>query len=912
MPLSTNPSRSRIPLFRSFSASSAAAKDKNGQTDNTKNSSDAPRAPLGFSLPTLSALANLNLHRRGRSTSNARKGSSHDSRWKPGDRNEGGSRAAGRQQQQQLPEDPVIDAADEDQDQDQDQATPRKRSSTTTTATAATATSTAASTASKHRQLHSTSPSPSPSPCAAVPATTADTTADTTDSAAVSPSISPGISSSPSASRTTSEAQATPLPTPPPPPSSTRSLQTPPSSSPSFTPPTPNPDPNPNNNFDLSSSSACADSSTNNNSLHPNTHPIIRPSPASSPKFLPQLPANSIDTTDTISSLSPPPPPPAPPLLVVQRPSTPTVPTLPQSDPDSHESLPAMQRKIWVKRPGASPTRVEVAEDDLVDNIRDVILHKYANSLGRSIDAPDIALKILSREPANKNITSERILGPEEPISKTLDAYYPGGQTVEEALIIDVPSRRTPRASPRAGNHQISYFYPDQYRPDDAAREYFPPMPVHSPHLAQIQHQNTLPHAMSVLTTGQLPPLPSPGSHSARRHGSQRPVYRRQHTSSPTLMHTVQPNGQVIETKSQMNGTVPTAAAQPLPTPPAQATDSSLTPPNRAGSPHAGQKPKKKKNPNVARSANGDPISSSKAAPTIVLDNSVPPINVLLVEDNVINLKLLEAFMKRLKVRWKSAMNGKEAVTMWRTGGFHLVLMDIQLPVMNGLEATKEIRRLEAVNGIGVFSGSPIENGLKMATKNNVPVSEADTLPDRSLFKSPVIIVALTASSLQSDRHEALAAGCNDFLTKPVNFVWMERKVTEWGCMQALIDFDGWRKWKQYAQERAKQDPVKKAAEEKEEKAKAKAALKAFMARPPPSIKKDAGTSNAASAASTAAVERSATPTQNGTVKKGGAGTGSGVEDRKPRSHKSSRSTASITTPTGNLESMVEEDEKAS
>lgn len=111
-------------------------------------------------------------------------------------------------------------------------------------------------------------------------------------------------------------------------------------------------------------------------------------------------------------------------------------------------------------------------------------------------------------------------------------------------------------------------------------------------------------------------------------------------------------------------------------------------------------------------------------------------------------------------------MNGKEAVTMWRTGGFHLVLMDIQLPVMNGLEATKEIRRLEAVNGIGVFSGSPIESGLKIAPKTNSPVSEADTLPDRNLFKSPVIIVALTASSLQSDRHEALAAGCNDFLTK--------------------------------------------------------------------------------------------------------------------------------------------------
>jgi osomolarity two-component system response regulator SSK1 len=149
-----------------------------------------------------------------------------------------------------------------------------------------------------------------------------------------------------------------------------------------------------------------------------------------------------------------------------------------------------------------------------------------------------------------------------------------------------------------------------------------------------------------------------------------------------------------------------------------------------------------------------------------LLDGTVPPINVLLVEDNVINLKLLEAFMKKLKVRWQSAMNGKEAVATWRTGGFHLVLMDIQLPVMNGLDATKEIRRLEAVNGIGVFSGSPIEGGQKLGPYDGANVSAEDRLQDRAQFKSPVIIVALTASSLQSDRHEALAAGCNDFLTK--------------------------------------------------------------------------------------------------------------------------------------------------
>ena len=130
--------------------------------------------------------------------------------------------------------------------------------------------------------------------------------------------------------------------------------------------------------------------------------------------------------------------------------------------------------------------------------------------------------------------------------------------------------------------------------------------------------------------------------------------------------------------------------------------------------------------------------------------------------------------MKRLKVRWHTAMNGREAVTKWRAGGFHLVLMDIQLPVMNGLEATKEIRRLERVNNIGVFSNNasnapPLHNMDRTDEGNGGPEGGPegeDRLLNTGLFKSPVIIVALTASSLQSDRHEALAAGCNDFLTK--------------------------------------------------------------------------------------------------------------------------------------------------
>ncbi len=180
----------------------------------------------------------------------------------------------------------------------------------------------------------------------------------------------------------------------------------------------------------------------------------------------------------------------------------------------------------------------------------------------------------------------------------------------------------------------------------------------------------------------------------------------------------------------------------------------SLTSPPRTMSPIRGKK--QKKAVSMAR-----PLDDERRSPVVQLGPlTVPPINVLIVEDNIINLKLLEAFVKRLKVRWQTAMNGRDAVTKWRSGGFHLVLMDIQLPLMSGLEATREIRRLERVNSIGVFASTPSDSiGVGRDP-------QSDKLTNKSLFKSPVIIVALTASSLQSDRNDALAAGCNDFLTK--------------------------------------------------------------------------------------------------------------------------------------------------
>lgn len=194
-----------------------------------------------------------------------------------------------------------------------------------------------------------------------------------------------------------------------------------------------------------------------------------------------------------------------------------------------------------------------------------------------------------------------------------------------------------------------------------------------------------------------------------------------------------------------------------MPTPPIpeeMTTHKTATPPPRAVSPRL----KPNNNKRTKKQIDQAPEPANTA---------VPPINVLIVEDNIINLRLLEAFMKRLKVRWSTAMNGRDAVTKWREGGYHLVLMDIQLPVMNGLDATKEIRRLERVNSIGVFSNSASSTPIfPTGAGIDGTVEGDDNLMNTALFKSPVIIVALTASSLQSDRHEALAAGCNDFLTK--------------------------------------------------------------------------------------------------------------------------------------------------
>ena len=114
---------------------------------------------------------------------------------------------------------------------------------------------------------------------------------------------------------------------------------------------------------------------------------------------------------------------------------------------------------------------------------------------------------------------------------------------------------------------------------------------------------------------------------------------------------------------------------------------------------------------------------------------------VLVVEDNPTNRQVATALLERIGIAVDCAGDGAEAVEMVRARRYDLVLMDMQMPTMDGLEATRAIRAL----------------GL-----------------------SEVAIVALTANAFVSDREQCLAAGMNDFLVKPVNRAKLESAIATW------------------------------------------------------------------------------------------------------------------------------------
>lgn len=114
-------------------------------------------------------------------------------------------------------------------------------------------------------------------------------------------------------------------------------------------------------------------------------------------------------------------------------------------------------------------------------------------------------------------------------------------------------------------------------------------------------------------------------------------------------------------------------------------------------------------------------------------ETALPPLRILLVEDSVDNCTITLAYLADTPYRVEIAANGAIACEMFKTNRYDLVLMDRQMPVMDGLTATRNIRLWEQANG-----------------RPHTP------------------IIALTASALKGDREKCLAAGCTAFLTKPI------------------------------------------------------------------------------------------------------------------------------------------------
>jgi CheY-like chemotaxis protein len=136
----------------------------------------------------------------------------------------------------------------------------------------------------------------------------------------------------------------------------------------------------------------------------------------------------------------------------------------------------------------------------------------------------------------------------------------------------------------------------------------------------------------------------------------------------------------------------------------------------------------------------------SAPTPRVTADAMAPAraLRVLLAEDNLVNQKVASGMLTRLGHQFEIAGTGVAAVAAWRRGGFDLILMDMQMPEMDGLEATRLIRSEES-------------------TSHRIP------------------ILALTANALESDRAACFAAGMVGVVAKPVTSASLAQALREFG-----------------------------------------------------------------------------------------------------------------------------------
>lgn len=145
-------------------------------------------------------------------------------------------------------------------------------------------------------------------------------------------------------------------------------------------------------------------------------------------------------------------------------------------------------------------------------------------------------------------------------------------------------------------------------------------------------------------------------------------------------------------------------------------------------------------------------------------------VRLLLVEDNLINQKLAVRLLKKLGYEVDVASNGYEALAALNDHTYAAIVMDCQMPEMDGFEATREIRRREAQ--LPVFSNrSPTEP---------IPTTTRELTGSWQPAPVHIPIIALTANAVQGDRERCLEAGMDDYLTKPINPTELKKALEKW------------------------------------------------------------------------------------------------------------------------------------
>lgn len=138
----------------------------------------------------------------------------------------------------------------------------------------------------------------------------------------------------------------------------------------------------------------------------------------------------------------------------------------------------------------------------------------------------------------------------------------------------------------------------------------------------------------------------------------------------------------------------------------------------------------------------------------------VSPNLILLVEDNITNQKIIGKQLNALGYAVETVTDGQSAVQAFVQKQYDLILMDCQLPKMNGFEATMAIRQHEQT---ALSTASVQEHGASPSTR-----------PQHT------VIIAMTASDLTQDQERAIASGMNDYIKKPIQREMLEALLEQW------------------------------------------------------------------------------------------------------------------------------------